>query len=400
MAAGAAANPTFVLVRANHGAFPETLRGPLDGLGISIGPGGFVALLLVLSAAYLIALALAEALRPKPVIAAIVAAHLAFALAPPLLSSDVFNYIGYARLDVVHHLNPYQHALDTVPTDAAFPYIGWPHSTSAYGPLFTLATYPLAKLSLAGALWTLKAVTALASLACVALVWGCAKRLGRDPLPAALFFGLNPVLLAFAVGGAHNDLLMMALALAGVYLVLGHRREREGVAAMVGAGAVKLSSGLLVPFAVLGARRRLLALLFGVAAAAAAAVLALAVFGSELFNVVRLLGDEAHMGSLHSVPRSLASITGIGIDTLRPIGTAISLGVIGLLLYRVWRGKTPWLEAAGWATFAVLVTTTYMLPWYTVWLLPLAALASTPNQRLAALGVCAFIIALRIPTIA
>ena len=68
----------------------------------------------------------------------------------------------------------------------------------------------------------------MASLGCVALVWACATRLGRPALPATLFFGLNPVLLAYAVGGAHNDLLMLVAALGGIYLLLGGRQSADG----------------------------------------------------------------------------------------------------------------------------------------------------------------------------
>ena len=53
----------------------------------------------------------------------------------------------------------------------------------------------------------------------------------RPPLPAAMFFGLNPILLAYAVGGGHNDILMLAAALGGVYLLLAGRES--GMAALV-----------------------------------------------------------------------------------------------------------------------------------------------------------------------
>jgi hypothetical protein len=43
-----------------------------------------------------------------------------------------------------------------------------------------------------------------------------------------------------------------------------------------------------------------------------------------------------------------------------------------VLLARTWAGL-GWIEAAAGATFALLVTTGWLLPWYIVWLLPLAA---------------------------
>ncbi len=39
--------------------------------------------------------------------------------------------------------------------------------------------------------------------------------------------GLNPLLVVYGVGGGHNDLLMLAVLLAGIALILQHR-DRAG----------------------------------------------------------------------------------------------------------------------------------------------------------------------------
>ena len=51
-------------------------------------------------------------------------------------------------------------------------------------------------------------------------------------------------------------------------------------------------------------------------------------------------------------------------------------GVTALALRRVWRGQMDWIDGAGWATVALLLTASALLPWYVAWLLPFAALAS------------------------
>src|SRR5204862_6439734 len=147
---------------------------------------------------------------------------------------------------------------------------------------------------------TLKVVTGLASLACVGLVWACASRLGRPALPSALFFGLNPVLLAYAVGGAHNDVLMLAAALGGIYLLLTARES--GMAALVGAVAVKSSSVVLLPFAVLGARRPWRALIWGVGAAAVIGGLTLIVFGTHASSLLHVLQRDARLETPNDIP--------------------------------------------------------------------------------------------------
>src|SRR3954467_1971585 len=264
MAAGAAAKrygPTLHI----HHALPTSIRGPLHELGLSLSGTEFAVVFIVFGLCYLGVLLFAGSVRFRVGIGAIVALHLIFLIAPPLLSSDIFNYVGYARLDAIHGLNPYVHPLSAAPTDPSYIYVGWPLNTTAYGPLFTLSSMSLGWVSFTAGIWLLKVFAAAASLACVTLVWMCAARLGRPALPATLFFGLNPILLAYAVGGGHNDLLMLAAALGGIYLLLSGRES--GMGALVGAVAVKSSSVVLLPFALLGSRRPSRALLWGLLAA-------------------------------------------------------------------------------------------------------------------------------------
>ncbi len=82
----------------------------------------------------------------------------------------------------------------------------------------------------------------------------------------------------------------------------------------------------------------------------------------------------------------MAEALGIGgLSTgIRLALTAVGLSAVLLALLSAHRGK-PWITAAGWATLAVLLTTTWLYPWYVVWLLPLAALSSSRGLRGAAL---------------
>ena len=397
MAAGAAAKHYGPTLHIHHG-LPSSIRGPLHALDLSLSGTEFAVLFIVLGICYLGVLAFADSVRFRVGIAAIVALHVIFVIAPPLLSSDIFNYLGYARLEVVHGLNPYVHPLSAAPTDPTYIYVGWPLNTTAYGPLFTLASLPLGWVSFTTAIWLLKVVTGLASLACVYLVWACAARLGRPALPAALFFGLNPVLLAYAVGGAHNDVLMLAAALGGIYLLLAGRES--GMAALVGAAAVKSSSVVLLPFALLGSRRPARALIWGLIAAAVVAAITLVAFGTHISSLLHVLQRDARLETPNDVPGVINDVLGLGLAnrTLGRIGMLVLLPTVALLLIRVYRGG-DWLENAGWATCAVIVTTTWFLPWYLIWFLPLAALALKPYQRMTALALTALAIGLQLPLI-
>jgi hypothetical protein len=397
MAAGTASKrygPTLHI----HHALPNSIRGPLHELGLSLSGTEFALLFIVLGLCYLGVVALADSVPVRAGIGAIVALHLIFVIAPPLLSSDIFNYVGYARLEVVHDLNPYVHPISAAPTDPSYVYVGWPLNTTAYGPLFTLSSLPLGLVSFPAAIWLLKSATAAASLACVALVWACATRLGRPALPATVFFGLNPVLLAYAVGGAHNDVLMLAAALGGIYLLLAGRES--GIAALVGAVAVKSSSVVLLPFALLGSRRPVRAILWGSLAAAAVVAVTLLVFGTHISSLLHVLQRDARLETPNDVPGVLNDILGLGLSTgtLGRLGMYVLVVAVAFLLVRTYRGG-DWLENAGWATCAILVTTTWFLPWYLIWFLPLAALAIRPYQRITALALTALAIGLQLPLI-
>jgi hypothetical protein len=247
----AAAAPNSPIVPALRRASPGWLQGPFAGAGVRVTFSGYLMLFAAMSAGYLGVLALGVRVPARWLLGAVAALHVAFLLAPPILSNDVFSYVAYARLGVVHGLDPYAQAPIAAPHDAVYVFTHWRHATSAYGPLFTLGSYPLAPLGVGGALWALKVASALASLGCVALVWKIAEQLGRSPVWAAAAFGLNPVLLVWTVGGAHNDTLMLMLLLAGVWLVLA-RRDALGGAAIVAGAAIKASAGLALPFVLLG----------------------------------------------------------------------------------------------------------------------------------------------------
>ena len=81
-------------------------------------------------------------------------------------------------------------------------------------------------------------------------------------------------------------------------------------------------------------------------------------------------------------------------DMVRRVAELIGLAAIAVFLLRTARSR-DWLSGAGWATFAVLVTTTYMQAWYTIWLLPFAAIARDRRLVYAALALGTFVVASR-----
>src|SRR3954464_6951248 len=288
------AAPGSRVVLATAGGSPDWLLGPFQPLGLSGASGSSAGPLLyaglwVALALYAVVLLRAADISRRAAIWTVAGLHVLFLLAPPLLSQDVFSYIAYARLGIGHGLSPYTHSPVDIPHDAVFGFAGSKDAVSVYGPAFTLLTYPLSALGVAGAYWVLKLLAAAASLGVVALVWRSAERLGRDPVWPALFVGLSPLVLVHVVSAAHNEALVVLLTMAGVYAFVRGQPRAAGFWSTFAAG-FKASAGLVVPYLVLGARPQVRRALVG-AAVAALVLLALGLigFGAGVFDSLGLL---------------------------------------------------------------------------------------------------------------
>ena len=379
---------------------PTWITGPFHVFGVTITAGQFFLALVAMCFCFAAVLVAGDALGARAVIGSIVLLHVIFTLAPPLLSKDIFSYLEYARLGVVHDVNPYAHVVKAVRGDQVYDYLGWRSIASAYGPLFTVATYPLAKVSAGVGLWTIKVVTGAASLACVALVADCARRLGRSPVAAAAFVGLNPVLLAYGVGGAHNDILMLLLALVGVALML-RAREGTAAAAVVAGGAIKASVGVMLPFMFLAARSRVRSVAGMVVSGLAMLAIGVAAFDGEALGVFRVLKQQQRLVSDDAVPSQLARAVGLpGVTSdVRLVARLFVIGALAWLFWCVWRRGYDWIAACGWALLVAVVGSSWLLGWYVLWPLPFAAVANDRRLRVASLALVAYFVANRWPTL-
>lgn len=403
LTAAAAAGAPTPYVPGRSGGWPPWLAGPLAALRLSaLSPDGFQVLTLVTVAGYVLVLMCARSLSLRALWVAIVLAHVSLLLGPPLLSQDVFGYIGFARLGALHGLDPYTHVAAQASGDEIFAFVGWPYQHSPYGPLFTLLSYATVPLGVGGALWAFKLLAVAASLGAVALVGRAARLLGASRRWAIAFVGLNPVLLVLAVGGAHNDtLVMLALAAALAMTAGAAPRLRAGAAALVAGVGVKMTSGLMLPFLVLAPKRTGERVRLALAAALSLAVLgaiALVSFGGNALGFLGAIGEQQQLVSLHSVPGETARLVGLsGTPTWwRDVFVAAFLVVLLAASWRTARGA-DWRVAAGWSTLALLASTAWLLPWYAIWTLPLAAVCRDRRLRGATLLFCAYAVLFHLP---
>ncbi len=448
----AADRPSLLSATTHAGFFPRWMAGPLGGLleGLTRSTTKlkylFTGALALMYASYVVALKCAPRLQARWAIGAVLAVHVSFFLAPPLALTDVFNYVNYGRMEVVHHLNPYT----TIPIlephgDPSFYLSNWHQLLSPYGPLFTLMTFALVPLGVAASFWVIKLVLGAASLASIFLVWKCARLLGRDPVAAIVLVGLNPIVLVWGLGGDHNDFLMIFFIMLGFYLLLkaggpvagragaqeddrtqavaareapaegqvgsgrGDRARRHeqlrgwlwplapletgaGVA-FVSAAAIKASGAVLIPVvlaAMLRTPRRVVQVLLGMAAASAAAgVASLIAFGLHFPD----LSTQSRLVTNVSVPNLLGLVLGSGgeTETLRVLLSGVLALTVALCCVLAWRRRDA-VTASGWANVALLVTLGWVLPWYVLWVLPLAALSSSRKLRTAVLVLGVYLI--------
>jgi hypothetical protein len=447
----AANRPSVITPTTQTGFFPGWMAGPLGGLLPGFTNNGttlkfvFTGAIVAMYLCYLLALKHARRLPARWVVAAILAAHVVYLLSPPLALTDVFNYINYGRMEVVHNLNPYT----TIPilephSDPSFFLSNWHELLSPYGPLFTLLTFAVVPFGVGGSFWALKALLVLLSLATIFLVWKCALLLKRDPLTAIALVGLNPIVLVWGLGGDHNDFVMVFFIMLGFYLLLLSRArargasgaesetdaaDGSGAAAQIGgvgenpradagaAGALrgwllplsllevgaggafviaiglKASAAVLVPVvlaALLRVPRALVQVVLGMlVAGAVVAAASLLAFGLHIPD----LSTQSELVTSESIPNLIGLAFGSGGENalVRDVVTLALVGSVAWCSWLAWRRRDA-LTASGWASVALLVTLSWVLPWYVLWVLPLAALSSSRRLRTVALLLGAYLI--------
>ncbi len=399
------------LVTHSYEIFPAWESGPLHYVfsGFVLSKWGvevmFSILMLAMLAAYGVVLYGVRMLSLRVVVATIVALHVILFLGPPTPLNDVFNYLGYARLGGLHGLNPYTHFIYDESWDPVYLFSSWRHLFSPYGTLFSAITYPLGLLPLAVAYWVWKVIAVMGSLGLLWLVYKIALALGRDPRSALVYLALNPLYLVFAVGGFHNDFVMLIPSMAAVLLVL-KGRDRAGGAVLMLSVAIKYTTVILLPFLLVAGRpdghtaedrrawiRRGTNVLIGAVLGAIPLIaISVALFGFSLPSVA----NQARLLTPESVPNLIGLAIGVGGGAKWILDLA-DLLLVAAVLALVFKLKGDWISRAGWGVLALLVSLGWLMPWYVIWAAPLAALGTSNRLRKATLAFTVFLVITFIP---
>ncbi len=335
----------------------------------------FLALFAAAFAVYLVALLLARrGARFGQVFVLACAIQLVPLAGPVFLSSDAWTYWGYAR---VH--DPYTDTPSEDRVSSRYAGTAYLHETSPYGPAFSLASRPVGLTkSAAHAAWLLRASAALCVLA---TTWLVARRRAF----AAALVGWNPLVAMHFAGGGHNDALMMALVAAA--LALGERKRVQAAGVAWGlAVLIKWVPLLLLPLRALEGRatgRRVGHLGFAVTIVATLG-LATLLWQFHWLQAVTPLTHDARRQTHYALPHRLG---------LPPWVLLAAYGVAYVwLLWQAARGRAR----LGLAFGLLLLALPYLIGWYVIWPLALAAWDDDDAATLLSLGLCAYLLPQRL----
>ncbi|MFT4216179.1 MAG: polyprenol phosphomannose-dependent alpha 1,6 mannosyltransferase MptB [Micropruina sp.] len=329
-------------------------------------------------------------------------------LAPPILSADAVLYADLGWI-VSQGQNPYLVGL----TGAGGPYAPhvdplWAGSGVAYPPLALLIDAAMVGLTGFATYGGIVAMRLPALLALAVIAWVLSRltrELGLDADRALWWAVANPLVVLHFVGGAHNDALMVAVALVGIWLAM--RRPGWvwslliGPAAIGVAMAIKPQAGLAVlacaglPVVVrlasepLPRRLWLLGRRSAIAAVVAIVTFVLIGWASGLgFGWTRwlaLMGKAGTVAPLSLIAQAgellIGAAGGDPTGWLQAVGVASGLTTLVVVGWVLLRFADRPLAAVAWGSLAVSALGQSMHPWYVPWsVVLLALLPLTPKQ--------------------
>ncbi|MCO1338396.1 hypothetical protein BJH93_05730 [Kocuria polaris] len=308
----------------------------------------------------------------------------------PIFSRDVYAYIGQGRLVAAGH-DPYQQGISTISnwfqlgTDTM-----WSESTTPYGPLFLNVEHVV--MMIAGenpdlAVFLFRLVAFAGVVLCMVYTPKLAALHGVSGAKATWITVANPLFLVSFVASAHNDALMVGLAVAGTYYAATGRGIR-GVLLVTASIGIKPITMVLLPFIGLlwagrGASwpRRFLYWVYTASIGLGLMVVIGYVNGYGLGWLTVMLTTGTGYSVYSPIGILINFLNGslgtLGLDsawvlpTLKLIGRLASVAIVLLLMFKGSHGHI--VQRMVLAFTALVVLSPVIHPWYLLWLLPFFA---------------------------
>lgn len=329
------------------------------------------------------------------VLAAITAWSAPLLFAVPLFSRDVYSYIGQGRV-MQSGLNPYEYGVSTIEN---FFQLGadqlWAESPPPYGPVFLWLEQLVVMITDSSpdtSVLLFRAMCVVSVIACMWVIPRLARLHGVNPARALWLSVANPLFLTNFIAAVHNDAIMVALALFGIYAAAIQRNWKGG---LIGATLVTLSIGIkpitlvflpfigllwagrgaswprrfLIWFLTLAYSLALLGIMGLINGFGFGWVAAMTTPGSVFiwYAPIGLIGFLAMI-----VGDSLTSNGRVWMDVVHTMGTVLSVLIVLALMF-VGRDAKIFRRLA-WAFAALVLLAPMIQAWYVVWLIPLFAI--------------------------
>jgi len=308
-------------------------------------------------------------------------------IAPPLFSRDVFSYAAQGEMTSLH-LSPYVMGPFSLGSNAFVNPVDplWGNTPAPYGPLFLWLDSLIVKITHHHELIAVVGLRLLEVAAVALLAWALprlARANGRDGGEAFVLGALNPLVILTLIGGIHNDALMAALLVAGLYFAATKRRVL-GIVLCSCAAAVKAPAALGVVYVAwtwLGANASLKAKIKPLAIGALVSGATLGLFTAMAgfgFGWVKNLATPGAVRSWAAPATGLGmALTGLahGVGSHVKLGAVLSVTrALGLLVavafaaYLLWRAEhRGWIRSLGLSLLLFVVLGPVVQPWYLVW---------------------------------
>ncbi|UKA66941.1 polyprenol phosphomannose-dependent alpha 1,6 mannosyltransferase MptB [Arthrobacter sp. FW306-05-C] len=326
----------------------------------------------------------------RSVVVAISAWSLPLLFCVPVFSRDVYAYTGQGRL-VMEGQNPYEVGISTLNNWFA---LGadpaWAENRTPYGPYFLWLARAVVGLTGAqpdASVLLFRLLAGVGVLLCVIYVPKLAELHGINGARALWISVANPLFLISFIASAHNDALMVGLAVAGVYLA-ATRRYLLGILLVTASIGIKPITVLLLPFIGI--------MWAGPSATWPRKFLMWAATAGISFGVLVLSGIPFNLGIgwtwaimdptpgytgyspsgfLGQQVEMLANALGLPGGTLATwLRTAMKWAAIALVLLLMFRGDySRAVRRMALAFTAVVMLSPIIQPWYILWFLPFLA---------------------------
>ena len=333
----------------------------------------------------------------KQVVLAVVLWGAPLFVAVPIFSRDVYAYTGQGRL-MAEHLDPYTTGISALSnwfmlgTDPS-----WAENRTPYGPLFLWLARGVVAISgaqpdLSVLLFRLLACVGVAL--CVIYLPKLAEFCGYNGARALWISVANPLFLISFIASAHNDALMVGLAVCGVYLA-ATKKPFLAIVLVTASIAVKPITIVLLPF--IGLLWAGKAAGWGRRFACWAATGAISVLLLWLGGIPHNLGFGWTWALLDGTPGYTgyspsgfggqlvgAAAHAVGLDGaffedgFRKLLTVASIGIAGWLV--LFGDPAKVVRRLALAFAAVVMLAPIIQPWYILWFLPFLAATGIKNN--------------------